>query len=299
MKWKNIFRKLLIPPIWLVTMLLPLATGFLIYAFVGKSVNLLVQYAAYAGSAYTLTILCTNVPIIYKKINHFRKNNRYIVRYQADVDLRVKTSLYSSVGLNLAYALMQLISGFLNHSVWFYALSGYYTVLALIRGLLLRDTHRRNAQEMEFQWKRYRFTGFLLVIMNLSLAVVTFCIISQNRGFSYHYIQTIAMAAYTFTITIMAVVNVIRYRKYNRPLLSAIKATNFAAALVSMLSLETAMLAAFGSPAEPQFRQIVTTITGACVCIIILVMAICMIRRGNAALRQLKQHMEDENGTEK
>lgn len=50
-----------------------------------------------------------------------------------------------------------------------------------------------------------------------------------------------------------------------------------AAALVSMLSLETAMLAQFGAGEDPAFRQIMTGATGGCVCLIVLGMAVCMI----------------------
>ena len=48
-------------------------------------------------------------------------------------------------------------------------------------------------------------------------------------------------------ITITSVVHVVRYRRYNSPVMSAAKRINLVAALVSMLSLETAMLARFGS----------------------------------------------------
>ena len=46
------------------------------------------------------------------------------------------------------------------------------------------------------------------------------------------------MAMYAFYVTVMAVINMVRYRKYHSPVMSAAKAVNLAAALVSMLSLE-------------------------------------------------------------
>lgn len=297
-RWKRFLHNLIFPHAVVVIMLVPVAAVLLIYSFVGHPVQVAVEYGSYTLSAYALTILCAKVPGIYKSANTFRKNNPYIVRYQADISLRVKISLYGSVGMNLAYALMQLVSGLYYHSVWFYALSGYHALLTIIRGFLLRDARKEAAHNIVSQWKRYRFTGILLVMMNFSLVVIVFYIVWQNRGFSYHSIHTITMAVYTFTITTMAIVNVIRYRRYNRPLLSAAVAISLAAALVSMLSLETAMLSAFGSAEEAHFRQVMTASTGAGVSLIILIMAIYMIRRSTKALRRIKGNEELTNGTE-
>ena len=55
------------------------------------------------------------------------------------------------------------------------------------------------------------------------------------------------MAMYAFYNIITAVMNVVKYRKYRSPVMSAAKVVSLAATLVSMLSLETAMLTQFGS----------------------------------------------------
>lgn len=51
----------------------------------------------------------------------------------------------------------------------------------------------------------------------------------------------------------VSVIDLVKYRKYKYPVLSAAKAIRFAAALVSLLSLETAMLAQFGD--DESFRR--------------------------------------------
>ena len=75
-------------------------------------------------------------------------------------------------------------------------------------------------------------------------------------------------------------------KKYRQPLLSAGKAVSVAAALVSMLSLETAMLHAFGSENSESFRQTMTFFTGTGVCTLVLVIGIYMIVRSTKALRK-------------
>jgi hypothetical protein len=52
-------------------------------------------------------------------------------------------------------------------------------------------------------------------------------------------ITTIAMAAFTFSTFIIAIINLVRYKKYKSPVYSAIKIVSFIAGCVSMLTLET------------------------------------------------------------
>ena len=99
------------------------------------------------------------------------------------------------------------------------------------------------------------------------------------------------MAMYAFYNIITAVMNVVKYRKYRSPVMSAAKVVSLAAALVSMLSLETAMLTQFGSTDSEMFRRIMTSCTGAGVCTIILAMAVYMIYH---ATRELKYARMEE-----
>lgn len=245
------------------------------------------QYSSYGISAYSLTVLCARIPGLCATLKACCKRNPHVARYQTDVGLRMKVSLYASVGMNGFCALLHLVSGLYEHSVWFYALAGYYGMLTVIRGLLLRETRKDPVCAIRAQWEKYRLCGILLAAMNLALIVIVFYIVRQGRGFQYPDIYTIAMAAYTFTATTLAIVNAVRYRRYHQPLLSAGKAVGIAAASVSMLSLETAMLHAFGGENTEHFRQVMTMSTGAGVCALVLVMGIFMMVRSTGALRSL------------
>ena len=262
----------------------------LLYAFTEKKLVSAVQYAAYGLSAYTMTVLCAKAPVLYKKARAIKQENKYAVLYFSDAALRVKISLYGSFMINVLYAVMQLGLGFINHSVWFYALSGYYLLLAAMRFLLLKNSRNESlGKNLYREYLNYRLCGIILLLMNITLSVIAFYIVSQNKGFTYHYIMTISMAAYTFTVFTTAVVNLIRYRKYNSPVISASKIINLVAAFVSMLSLETAMFTAFGEGNSPNFRKIMTACTGAAVCVIVLAMAIYMIDHSTKQLHQLEK----------
>ena len=286
---KRIGKVLLFPHIAFVIILAPIAAALLIYSFAYENVEPYISYASYFLSAYALTIVCARAPEIYKKAKQFRDNNRYITTYRSDAGLRVRISLYRSWGLNLAYALMQLVLGIINRSVWFYALAGYYFMLVVMRFFLLREArYKRLGEDLRFELLLYRLCGALLVAMNLSLVGIVFYIVRRNYGFEYHYIVTIAMAAYTFFTLTMAIVNIVRYRKYKSPVMSASKIISLAAALVSLLSLETAMLTAFGEGNDALLRQIMTACTGAAVCIAVLAMASYMIISSTKQINALK-----------
>ena len=71
--------------------------------------------------------------------------------------------------------------------------------------------------------------------------------------------------------------------------MAAAKVISLTAALVSMLSLETAMLARFGGD-ELEFRRIMLGASGGVVCAIVLTMAIYMIVRSTRHLKKLKNN---------
>ena len=107
-------------------------------------------------------------------------------------------------------------------------------------------------------------------------------------------ITAIAMAAYTFTTLTTAIINVVKYRKYNSPVFSASKAISFAAALVSMLTLESTMLTTFSDATMTEETQkMMLGATGGVISIIIVVMAIYMIVTGTKKLKSLRSEVKN------
>ena len=94
------------------------------------------------------------------------------------------------------------------------------------------------------------------------------------------------MAVYAFYKIIAAGRDIVRFRHTNSPVISAAKAVNLAAALASMLSLETAMLSQFGGGSGEGFRAAMTGATGAVVCAIILGIAVFMICRATKMIQR-------------
>ena len=136
---------------------------------------------------------------------------------------------------------------------------------------------------------RYRLCGWIFLAMNLALALIIFFMVYWNRTFTHHMITAIAMAAYTFAAFTIAIINIVKYRKYNSPVYSASKAISFASACVSMLTLEATMLTTFGDGTMDAItRKILLGCTGGVISVFVVVMAVYMIRQSNKKLKELK-----------
>jgi hypothetical protein len=92
------------------------------------------------------------------------------------------------------------------------------------------------------------------------------------------------MALYAFYSITVSIINVVKFRKVGSPIMSTAKVISLTASCVSMLSLETAMLAQFGGD-DYTFRKIMTSISGGAVCTFVLGMAIYMIIRSTKYLK--------------
>ena len=105
--------------------------------------------------------------------------------------------------------------------------------------------------------------------------------VAANNGYSYPAGYVIYISAmYTFCTMIMSVINLVRYRKLGSPVLSAAKVLNFIAALMSILGLQTAMIAEF-SVKDDSFRRIMNGITGAGIWVTVIVIAVYMLIRSS------------------
>lgn len=296
MSWRKTGKALLFPHIAVLLVLLPVATVLLVYsmAFVGEESA--AAYISYVLAAYTLTIWCIRVPALIRFFKDFRDKNKYVRRWLTDTHLRVNVSLYGSLFWNVAYAVFQLGLGIWHHTFWFYSLAGYYLCLAVMRFFLVRYTSKHRAGEkMHDELVRYRNCGIAFLMMNMALALMIFFMVYWNRTFEHHEITTIAMAAYTFGTLTMAIVNVVKYRKYNSPVYSASKAIGLAAACVSMLTLEATMLTTFSDGTMSlSERKILLGASGGVVSAFIIGMAIYMIVQSSKKMKLLEEQINGE-----
>lgn len=289
---RQVMQKLLFPNIRIVLLSVPVAAAGLYYVFSGRCRFVPLADFIYALSFCALVWVCAR---LVRSSGRIRQEAAALIdraplvrRYLSDVSFRATASLHLSLGLNILYAAAKLTFGLYYRSVWFGTLAVYYVLLAVMRFVLLSYASRRAfGADRLAEWRRCRICGALLLVMNLALSGIVILVVRENEGFSYPGYLIYVMAAYAFYNVAAAVRNVIKFRRFRSPVMSAATALRLAAALVSMLALETAMLEQFGG-SDAQFRTIMTGCTGGGVCAVILAIAVCTLRRSAREIQRIK-----------
>lgn len=300
-KWKTIGKRVLFPPVWLLMLLVVVCTAALITVFLKGWEETILAYCSYVLSFYTLTAVCLVgwkvIPGWYRAVKDRAYSNRYSGRYLRDAAFRTHVSLYLSLGVNLLYVGVNVLSGLLYHSAWYGIMAGYYGILAVMRFLLLRYVGRQKiGTDLRAELRRSRLCAMILLTLNLVLSGAVLMILYQNRGYASHGMLIYVMALYTFYGTTNAIINLVKYRKYNSPIMSTAKVISLMAALVSMLTLETAMFAQFGGDMSPRDQQIMIAATGGGIALVVVGMAVYLIYKANCRLRLLKENEPKEEG---
>ncbi len=299
MEWKKFGRKLFCLPVWLIIILTVISAAALIYVFTNDLSKSVPAYGVYVISFYTLVSVCVflagTLPKQYRRVRQAVYDNPLGNRYLTDVEFKTHVSLYCSFGVNLLYVGTNIFSAWLYRSAWFGILAGYYMILAVMRFLLARDLGRNTLYKERFrELQCVRICAAILTMISLVLFGEVFMILDQNKGFEYHGVLIYVMAMYTFYMTISAVADLVKYRKYNNSILSMSKVIKTAAALVSMLALETAMFSQFGGNMAQEDQQIMIIATGAGISLLVITMAVYMGVRSTRGMEEIRR--QDDYG---
>lgn len=296
---KQILKRIFfLPP--LPTVLISIPSFALVIFMLATENEGALAYVSYIMSAYALVITCTSI----SRVNRFVKSVRAGIgkhplvekmsntplgaRFLEDVRFRTEISLYMGFFINLLYIVMKMASGIYYHSVWFISVAVYYILLAFMRFLLFRRGKAgTTGNYLEAELKRYRMCGILLLIMNQALAGIVVFMVHQNKSYDYPGYLIYAMAAYSFYCVILASINIVKFRRHGSPVLSAAKVISLVSAMVSILSLETAMVTRFGDKDDFVFRQVMTGATGGGVCTLVLGIAVFMIVKSSLHLKRI------------
>ncbi len=276
-KAKMILAELLNPPKWL-HILLPIITfAALIFVFVNGLEKSAPAYVIYVMSAYCLAILIVPVSKLFKGIKNAAKRkisrSEFGGRYFSDLAFRGSVSIYLGMFIDFFYVIFRVAVSICYASVWFVSMAVYYLVLGGIRLFFVLNNRRHN---MAKDVRCYRLTAWFLLLLNIPMGVMITLMVLTNSGYSYPGYVIYISAMYTFYIMIMSVVNLVKFRRLGNPILSAAKVLNFIAALMSVLGLQTAMIAEFSAESD-DFRRLMNGITGAVIWVTVIATAIYML----------------------
>ena len=145
--------------------------------------------------------------------------------------------------------------------------------------------------------KRARICAYFLMTVNLVLSGAVLMMVFFGRGFQYQGVLIYVIALYTFYTTIIAIVDMVKYRKYKSPIMSVTKVIKMTTAMFSMLFLETAMLAQFGADTSEDEKRIMIIATGAGICVMVVFMAVYMIVQTSKEIKLVRSR--GNNGKQK
>ncbi len=293
MEWKKLGKKLLFPPIWLMVILVIISAVALTLIFVNGMEASIPAYLVYVLAFYTLsvvTIFCAMVlPKRYRTIKQKIYDHPLGNRYMTDRVFRTNISLSISFVISMLYVGINLWSWHMLGSYWFMVLAGYYSVMAVMRYLLVRYVRiQKIGTDILSEWKRARSCAYILLLINLSLSGAVLMILYQHKGYDYPGMMIYVMALYTFYALTMSIVDIVKYRKLGSPIMSTAKIVSLSAALVSMLNLETAMFAQFGGDMSPENQRIFIILTGAGISITVVTLSVILIVRATKEIRREK-----------
>lgn len=279
---KAILQKLLYPSWWVLLTIPLLSFTALTLIFVTKSTESALAYLIYGMSAYSLTILLVVLPRLTKQIksaiirNKAVKrfmNHKIVGRYFNDITFRGSVGIYQGMTVNFLYTVFHIVAGIRYHSAWFISMAVYYLVLGMLRVYLIFSYHHCHADK---EYHCYRKTAGFLFLLNIPMGGMIVLMVRSNSGFSYPGYIIYLSALYTFYIMIIAVVNLVKFRKLGSPILSAAKVLNFVSAMMSILGLQTAMISRFSEQGE-NYRRTMNAITGSFVYAIVILIALYML----------------------
>ncbi|MFQ7308301.1 MAG: hypothetical protein ACLROY_06755 [Mediterraneibacter sp.] len=202
-------------------------------------------------------------------------------RFLEDYTFRTILTTMPAFLINMAYTVYNGVIGIMNRSEWFITMAVYYSLLGIMRYRAVSAGRKISRMEDPQQVERrqlsvIRTDGILLMVLNLALCGVVLLTIAQETAKAYSEIMVISIAAYTFYKITMAVINMIKVRKMQSPILIAIRNIGAADALVSMLTLQATMLASFKETSSLDANRM-NGITGLAVCILISALGVSMI----------------------
>ena len=265
-------KKLLYPKDHILLIGLLTIISSLIYLIFFNGFGTSISYVLYLIMTYFLIVICIRIyNMIKTKINKFIDNNKYLSKFKNDHKLRYKISLFTSLILNIVYAMFKLIFGIVFKSFWFISFALYYFLLIILRSNIAREELNVKTTLKE-EFIKYRKTGIILLFTNVILTIIILIIVNQKIMNIYPDWMAITVAVYTFYLLFNSIFSLIKYRQYKSPLISSSKVINVVTSLVSLISLEIILIPTFGN-GEINFFEIMIMATGGGIALIIIIIS--------------------------
>ncbi len=255
-----------------------------IYAFIAYTVCALILL--YAGYVATISVLRLRRKII-------EEADKFAFTRKMHKSYAFRTSVFVGLSLivNLGYTVFFAVMAFSGSSTWYAALALYSVLLVATKtGMLIENAmdEYRYKYDAEKLYKgkigTYRYCGVMIVVLGLALAVSVVQIVRDGAGLHLPTWALYPTVLFTIYRVVMAAINMARSSRFDDMVVRAAKNVNMSAAVVSILTLQTAILAVV----QPSFNpRTLNAVTGVIVCIGLMSLGIIMVAYSHKAKRRL------------
>lgn len=279
--WKKIFPL----PVWAEVMLFTACCAGLMWVFVNGMEQWWPAYFLYALSAYLLTALCIKIPGAIRRGQNWLRNHPKVEGILKNKELKFSLELYLEQFINFTYGIFKIVSGVIVGSAWIGADGIYNFVQALIQ--LFQILRRKKPGTIAKQWKSYRFCGWMILLMHLTLIGIVFQMVNWKRVEESGEIMIIATAAFAFYKFISSFIDLAKDRKHTHPIDSSVRMLELSQAIFAIFSLQAGLLHIFGT--GEAWEHWLNLAVGCSVCLLTVAMGIYMIHRANREIKKLQE----------
>ena len=188
--------------------------------------------------------------------------------------------IFTTIG-NISIALLKLVLSLILSSLWFFINAIFMTVLLVARFFSIRDYSKtkliHNKEEIQkIGYNNYLNNGILLIILGIMYFFINVYIYYKGTNTTMHEYLTYLVALVAFWSIGSAIYGIVKYKRNDNPILKAVKLTNFANALTSIMLTQIVLLDTYADT-KVYNSNIMNGLTGMSVGIIIVILGLYMI----------------------
>lgn len=186
--------------------------------------------------------------------------------------------LLCSLIVNSITAVVKLTLAIYLPSLWFAVNAGFAFVLAASRYVTIRKYKMLKhiddeTEKLKQEYKTYSKNGVLLILLGIMYFFVSSYMCYNGTNTTMHEYITYLVALIAFYSISVSIYGMVKYKANNDPIIKAIKITNFASALTSIVLTQVVLLDTFAN----EYNSSINGYTGMGVSLIIMMLGLYMI----------------------
>ncbi|MGM9877005.1 MAG: hypothetical protein ACI310_07275 [Bacilli bacterium] len=188
--------------------------------------------------------------------------------------------VFTTIG-NIFIAIIKLILSLTLPSLWFFINAIFMIVLSFSRFFSIIDYSKtkliQNKEEIKkIGYKNYLNNGILLIVLGIIYFFVNIYIYYKGAKTTMHEYLTYLVSLVSFWSISSAIYGIIKYKRDHTPILKAVKLTNFANALTSIMLTQIVLLDTYANK-KVYNSNLMNGLTGMGIGIIIIILGLYMI----------------------